>query len=797
MAIKKSKNSKKRKSSKNIPKIPEWQYREIIWIIFYIAAFSIFFILSGNSWIAWEYIDNFFKSIFWIWSVIIPFILIISWSVLFFVNHFKFTFHRILWFGLFFVWILTLIHLRADFNSAFGELKDFWWMIWFTSSYLLRFMFWDFIAHIVWLWLIFISLPLVFDMSIKEIIQAIFKPLTEVREKEGEDFEEASFAKSRTRNPDIQELDFPTQMGNDLKIDWPSVSIIKPKQLEISEIEEIKALEKNPIEILKDKKEEAEIKNKIGELNSENNNSQNTTPISPEEERKKMEEKIKIRKASWWIKISNFTWDEEWEFPSLELLESKVDNNYPDDDKLEKAALNIQTKLSQFWIEVEVIEARVWPTVTQFTLNPAEWVKVSKILWLKDDLAMALSAKAVRIEAPIPWKPYVWIEIPNENRSTVYLKEVITSEQFTKDSDSKLRLCFWKDTSWNPVVEDLWKMPHMLIAWTTWSWKSVWMNTFLISLMYQNSPKELKFIMIDPKMVELSWYNWCPHLLTPVITDADKALASLKWSVSEMMRRYTECKDKWYKNIQEYNENEETKMPKIVIVIDELADLMMREFKKETETAIARIAQMARAVWMHLIVATQRPTVDVITWLIKANIPTRVSFAVKSSIDSRTVLDAMWWEDLLWMWDMMYINASLPKPRRVQWIFISSKEIKAVVDHIKLAKEPEDDEEEFFEDITADPTQANWLSWSWWYTPWVWVIDLDAIASASKQDEKVSEAIAVIQRTWKASATLLQRMIWVWYARAAKILDILEEQWIVWPANWAKPREVYLEKISE
>lgn len=793
MAIKKSK-SKRKSSKKNIPKIPEWQYREIIWIIFYVIAFSIFFILSGNSWIAWEYIDNFLKSIFWIWSIIIPFILIISWSVLFFVNHFKFTFHRILWLWLFFVWILTLIHLRADFNSAFSDLKSFWWMIWFTSSFLLRSLFWDFIAHIVWLWLILISFPLVFNMSIKEIIQAIFKPLTEVRKKD-EDFEEASFSRSKSRWQDIQELDIPTQMWTGLKIDWPTVSIIKPKQIELSEAQDVKKIEDIKIENKIADAEEIQIKKQIEEISPP---SQDSAP------------KIQVKKSSQnWIKISNFTWKEDWVLPSLDLLENKTSDNYPDDDKLEKAALNIKTKLSQFWIEVEVIEARVWPTVTQFTLNPAEWVKVSKILWLKDDLAMALSAKAVRIEAPIPWQPYVWIEIPNEKRSTVYLREIITSNEFTKNNDSKLKLCFWKDTSWNPVIEDLWKMPHMLIAWTTWSWKSVWMNTFLISLMYQNSPKELKFIMIDPKMVELSWYNWCPHLLTPVITDADKALASLKWSVSEMMRRYTECKEKWYRNIDEYNENEETKMPRIIIVIDELADLMMREYKKDTEIAIARIAQMARAVWMHLIIATQRPTVDVLTWLIKANIPTRISFAVKSQIDSRTVLDCIWWEDLLWMWDMMYINSSLPRPRRVQWIFISPEEIKKVVDHIKLAKEPEDENYwenweswnlEYKENIIWETTQISsaWSIW-WWYswTPWVWAIDLDAIASASKQDAKVWEAIAVIQRTWKASATLLQRMIWVWYARAAKILDILEEQWIVGPSNWAKPREVYLEKISE
>lgn len=786
MAIKKNKKPRKKSGKKNNP-IPEWQYREIIWIIFFVLAFSIFFILSWNSWIAWEKINLVLKSVFWFWSFIIPFILITSWSFLFFVNHFKFTFHRILWLGLFFVWILTLVHLRADFDNAYSELQEFWWMIWFVSSYILRAMFWDFIAHLVWIWLVFISLPLIFDMSIKEIIQKIFKPLTEVKEKI-EEFEDVSFSPSKSKEQDIQAIEMPDSP----KIEFWWVQIVKPKQLEISDAEEIN--KKSSIEILKEKQEEAEIKNKIKELNSQNFENNWTQEEKP---KNVGSDWIKPKRSSQnWIRISNFTWDEEWEFPSLDLLENKVDENYPDDNELEKQALNIQTKLSQFWIEVEVIEARVWPTVTQFTLNPAEWVKVSKILWLKDDLAMALSAKAVRIEAPIPWQPYVWIEIPNAVRSTVYMREIIESEQFKNWWKSKLKLCFWKDTSWNAVIEDLAKMPHMLIAWTTWSWKSVWMNTFLMSLMYQNSPKELKFIMIDPKMVELSWYNWCPHLLTPVITDADKALASLKWSVSEMMRRYTECKEKWYRNLEEYNEWEETKMPKIVIVIDELADLMMREFKKDTENAIARIAQMARAVWMHLIVATQRPSVDVITWIIKANIPTRISFAVKSAIDSRTVLDSMWWEELLWMWDMMYINSSLPKPKRVQWIFISSKEIERVTNHIKLAKEPEDEnEEEYFEDITQEATQVNWFQWAIWWTPWVWAIDLDAIASAANEDPKLMEAVQVIQETWKASATLLQRKISVWYAKAAKLLDILEEKWIVWPANWAKPREVYLDRI--
>ena len=432
-----------------------------------------------------------------------------------------------------------------------------------------------------------------------------------------------------------------------------------------------------------------------------------------------------------------------------------------------------------------MVSARVWPTVTQFTLKPDEWIKVSKIIWFKDDLALSLSAKSVRIEAPIPGQPYIWIEIPNEERSTVYMKEVLTSDSFTNFQKSKLKLCMWKDVSGQPIITDLDKMPHLLMAWSTGSWKSVWMNTFLISLLYQNSPKELKFIMIDPKMVELEAYNGIPHLLTPVIMDADRALSALKWAVSEMMRRYTECREKGYRNISEFNEVEERKMPKIVIVIDELADLMMREFKKETEAAICRIAQMARAVWIHLIIATQRPSVDVITGLIKANIPTRISFSVTSSIDSRTIIDSVWAEDLLWMWDMLYISPSLSKPLRVQGIFISSKEIEKVTTHIKLAKEPEYDEEDL-------EMQEKWSAHQW-----VSSIDLDAVNDATEEDDKIPEAIEVIRRTWKASATLLQRMLSVGYARAAKILDILERKWLIGPANWAKARQIHMDRIED
>ena len=747
MAIKTSKHKRKtKKNRKKSAPLPDAQYREILWIILWIVALFVLFSLSWNAWILWGYTNILLSSLFWLWWYLFPFILILLWTAFFSLEYFKLTFFRFLWIFIFISSILTAIHLW--FINEGIDLKESWWIIWFIFSSIFDKFFWKYISWIFCFWWIIISIPLITNLSFKEIYQKIFVILSE------------------TKAIDWSILDYE---------EWEikaSMNIVKPESELVAELKKAKQLELNStkIETWNILKSELKIE-KASPISA---------PIAVEEVVIK-----KPKKKEWWIKISNFTWNDDWEFPSFDLLENKYSNVYPNDKELEKQASNIQQKLAQFWIEVEVVEARVWPTVTQFTLKPAEWVKVSKILWLKNDLALALSARAVRIEAPIPGQPYVWIETPNKDRATVYMKEIIETDEFKKIK-SKMALAVWKDVAWNPVVEDLAKMPHLLIAWATWSWKSVWMNTFLVSLLYQNSPKELKFIMIDPKRVELWPYNWIPHLLTPVITEADKALSALKWSVSEMMRRYTECQEKWYRSIAEYNEWEDKKMPRIVIVIDELADLMMREFKKETEAAICRLAQMARAVWMHLIVATQRPSVDVITWLIKANIPTRASFTVTSSIDSRTILDSIWAEELLWMGDMMYIDPSLWKPKRIQWIYISSKEIEKITNHIKTAVEPEEDD---MEDISMSTQEVKSVN--------MWAIDLDAISSASKQDDKVPEAIAVIQKTWKASATLLQRMIWVWYARAAKILDILEEKGIVWPANWAKAREIYLDKIEE
>ena len=472
----------------------------------------------------------------------------------------------------------------------------------------------------------------------------------------------------------------------------------------------------------------------------------------------------------------------KWDFPQLDLLDDLGWKIRYDENLIKHKELEIQEKLLQFRIDVEMKWFTVWPTVIQYRLKPKEWVKLQKIENLKKDLTLALHAKSIRIQAPIPWQWVVWIEVPNPDRQIVWLKEIIDSREFNSKKNL-LPISLWKDVNWDIVVWDLTKMPHLLVAWQTASWKSIWMNSFLISMLYKFSPSELKFIMIDPKMVELSVYNWIPHLLTPVVTNPDKATNALKWAVAEMLRRYDLAKKVNARNLQEYNAkvSKNEKLPFIVIVIDELADLMMSWNKKEVEGSIARIAQMARAVWMHLIVATQRPSVDVITWLIKANIPSRIAFTVASQIDSRTVIDKAWAEDLLWRWDMLYYPTWSMAPERVQWVLVETHEVEQVVNHIKMTVDPD------MIDNLYDDSIVNWKSKTEWSI-------LENYKWDQEEDPEIIEkAIKVVKEAKKWSTSLIQRKLSLWYARAAKVLDILEELWVVWPANWSKPREVYID----
>lgn len=467
-----------------------------------------------------------------------------------------------------------------------------------------------------------------------------------------------------------------------------------------------------------------------------------------------------------------------WNYPELSLLESM--DMKPQAGNIQKRMDQIQKTLSDFGIEVTMEAVNIGPTVTQYTLKPADGVKLNQITARQDDLALALAAQSLRVEAPIPGKGLVGIEIPNDKKAIVGLKDILTSKQF-KHTPSKLALALGRDAAGDPSVADLAKMPHLLIAGSTGSGKSVCINTIILALLMNNSPDELRMILVDPKRVELNGYNGLPHLLTPVITEPKDTVAALTWAVKEMERRYKLCANTGNRNIEQYNQNPdlaEGKLPYIVIIVDELADLMMVA-AREVEGAIVRLAQMARAVGMHLIVATQRPSVDVITGLIKANVPTRIAFAVASQIDSRTIIDMAGAEKLLGYGDMLYVSNEVGKPKRIQGVYCSEKEITAVVAHIRQQEEGDR------------------------YDPSVLETRTESRLGGSRgggdeiDDDLFDEAYEVVKQAGKASTTLLQTRLAVGYARAARLMQALEDKGLIGPAKGAKPREVYGISASE
>jgi S-DNA-T family DNA segregation ATPase FtsK/SpoIIIE len=436
-----------------------------------------------------------------------------------------------------------------------------------------------------------------------------------------------------------------------------------------------------------------------------------------------------------------------------------------------KTQMNIiQKTLENFGIPVEMGDIAVGPTVTQYTLKPADGVKLAKITTLHNDLALALAAHPIRIEAPIPGKSLVGIEVPNHKVAAVNLKEIIRAQEF-KQRKNNLAVALGKDVSGKVWVADLAKMPHLLVAGSTGSGKSVCLNSIIIGLLYQNSPDDLKFIMVDPKRVEFTVYNGIPHLLTPVITDTVKTVNALKWAIGEMDRRFELLSKHGKRDIASFNQETNEKMPYLVIIIDELADLMAVA-AAEVEGAIIRLAQMARAVGIHLVLATQRPSVNIITGLIKANITTRIAFAVASGTDSRTILDTSGAEKLLGRGDMLYICPDLGKPKRLQGAFVRDHEIHKVTEYLKAEGEPE-----YIEEVTQKPSFGTSIP------------GFD-FGGSDSDDDLLGEAKDVIMQAGKASASLLQRRLKVGYARAARLLDLLEEQGIIGPADGAKPRDI-------
>lgn len=461
--------------------------------------------------------------------------------------------------------------------------------------------------------------------------------------------------------------------------------------------------------------------------------------------------------------------DDTYVFPSIQLLKKGEGSSQKTSSRASLSnAKKLEDTLLSFGVEAKVTQINKGPTVTRYELQPKQGVKVSKIVNLADDIALNLAASGIRIEAPIPGKAAVGIEVPNDTSEMVYLRDVIESDQFAA-FPSKLAFALGKDIAGKPIVADIGKMPHILIAGATGSGKSVCINTLITSILYKASPKEVKLIMIDPKVVELNVYNGIPHLMIPVVTDPKKAAGALCWAVNEMTKRYQLFADNNVRDMKGYNNkvtDENLKMPSIIIIIDELADLMMTA-AKEVEDAICRLAQMARAAGIHLVIATQRPSVDVITGVIKANIPSRLAFAVSSGIDSRTILDSNGAEKLLGKGDMLFCPIGESKPLRIQGAFVSDQEVEAIVEAVKMSGEVQ------YEETVMESIHAPSIA-----------IEGDG------EDELLTQAIQLASGKEKLSISMLQRYFRIGFNRASRLMEMLEARGIVGPDEGSKPRKV-------
>ena len=499
----------------------------------------------------------------------------------------------------------------------------------------------------------------------------------------------------------------------------------------------------------------------------------------------KTEEPVKVDKTKEVLTLEHSITveDENYEFPPIQLLSAGEARTIKGGKKaIADNATKLQKTLYSFGVSAKVENVSVGPSITRYELKPAEGVRVNKIANLADDIALNLAAETIRIEAPIPGKQAVGIEVPNKEKEAVHLREVLESDEF-QNNKSKLTVALGKDVAGEVQLADIAKMPHVLIAGSTGSGKSVCINTIITSIIYNSKPSEVKMVMVDPKVVELSVYNGIPHLLIPVVTDPKKAAGALAWAVQEMDNRYNLFATKGVRDLKGYNkaiekEEGQGKLPQIVIIVDELADLMMVA-AKDVEEAICRLAQKARAAGMHLVIATQRPSVDVITGLIKANVPSRIAFAVSSQIDSRTILDSVGAEKLLGKGDMLFFPSGAPKPVRVQGAFVSDDEVEKIVDFIK-----QNGTATYSEDILETIENGN-------------KSDKELMQEQAEDDETdpfLNDAIEAVIEQGQASTSFVQRRFKVGYARAGRIIDQMEERGIISGYQGSKPREVLMSK---
>lgn len=629
--------------------------------------------------------------------------------------------------------------------------------------------------------LMFLFLMLMTGTTLKKLMKGVYSPVKKVSEYREEKLEQLASAEERNResfNPDVdlgpEPVTEKSAKKSKKKADIVQFDNVDKKEQDEAETNEL--TESKPV-LLDDI---------IKKMNGDEANSQISKPIEEAAKSSASASALKSVKGT----LSDDENDKpkaEYQLPSLDCLaEPKNGRNVKYEDELKANATKLVDTLKSFGVETRIVDISRGPSVTRYEIQPAAGVKISRITNLSDDIALNLAASGVRIEAPIPNKAAVGIEVPNKNRSTVTLREIIDTDQY-RNAKSKLFVALGKDIAGNCTYADLAKMPHLLVAGTTGSGKSVCLNSMIVSILYNAKPDEVKLLMIDPKQVEFTVYNGIPHLIVPVVSDPRKASGALAWAVTEMLSRYKTFSDNNVRDISGYNSICESigqkKMPQIVIFIDELSDLMMAA-PHEVEDSICRLAQMARAAGMHLVIATQRPSVDVITGLIKANIPSRISLKVSSQIDSRTIIDTAGAEKLLGNGDLLFYPVGIAKPQRIQGCFLSDKEVETVVDFIKKQEKSSYDDEVMneIERQAAMEKKKNGGAVS------------DGDDSDGETDKMVPKAIEVVVDAQMASTTLLQRKLKLGYARAARIIDTLEERNIIGPYEGSKPRKVLVTK---
>lgn len=790
MAKKKSKDAKKKKYNKE-KIIVSGEYYNLVTI--FIGVFLLYSLNSNSMGLIGQFIQDTFKGLFGALAVIIPLLIIVVGTLGFFErNEYVYrmkkskTVYVFIVFLFIFYGLLNARKIPVENPLRANMYRDVMQMgidgsgcglITSTIAYFIKAIFGLTGGWLISIFVLFITLMYTFNISLKDIIEGISEKSNKMKSGNVNVKDKVSNLKASAINLVTEEVDETTQVEKNKKGLFKNIfnkdekaenTLVEPDLDDEDKTIKIVGFNKSDddyLEILEGTSNMPEL-DVLKDL-------QNTNPnvkISSTKTNVSIEKTAPINLGdSGDLHINSESNYENYRKPSLDLL-TKIGHKGNENDKrkaLENASLLIKT-LSNFGVDTKMGQVTLGPTITRYEVQPNPGVKVSRIVNLSDDIALSLAAKSIRIEAPIPGKSAIGIEVPNDEPQVVGLRDVLGSNEF-KEYSSSLAIGLGKDISGNPVIADIGKMPHLLVAGATGSGKSVCVNTIINSILYKATPQEVKLLLIDPKVVELAHYNGIPHLLSPVVTDPKKAANALNWAVVEMNKRYKLFAELGVKDITSYNEKSESKLPKVVIIIDELADLMMAA-ANEVEDYICRLAQMARAAGMHLIIATQRPSVDVITGVIKANIPSRIAFAVSSQTDSRTILDMGGAEKLLGKGDMLFYPLGAAKPVRLQGAYISEDDSEKVINFVKSqVKEEIKYEEEIIQTISKTTNIKN-----------------------DDVDEFLEDAIAFVVQSGQGSSSMLQRKYKIGFNRAARLIDSMEERGIVGPSEGSKPRKVLI-----